>query len=626
MRTPWGARRDRREQELQAAEEFRSARRLAREDVTVLGEQVAELDVDLEGSHSHEVRDFHQETLDAYAAAAAALEEASTVQEVGSVEELLNKEGLAETQLRTDDAVKIYSLAEIEGAPEKFVSISGHVKRPGRYELFEENMTLYDLVFMTGGFDDKEYHKQTYLKRAELVRVMEDGVTKEIIPFNLEELLNKEGLAETLLRSEDAVRIYSLAEIEGAPEKFVSITGHVKRPGVYEFFEENMRLSDLLFQAGGFDDPIYRSMTFLGRFDLLRLDEDQMTRTIIPLHLGKVLDNPESPQNLALMPDDIIRVYPQTVFNAVKPVIIEGAVKNPGQFDLKTGMILKDLILEAGGVNADVYGYKVEVARIDPENKTFDNFAKVFSLTVDEKFSIVEVAFKKSGNPDEVEIERNGFLLQPFDVVSIRPDPYFSLQRKVTISGEVMYPGGYTILSPDEKITDIIKRAGGLRPEAYTTASRFTRQGQSIQVSFDQIIKNPRSNHNFNMQGGDEIVIVPRPNLVFVNGEVNNPGLRKFVPGKRLRYYINATGSYTPDADKWNVFVQLPNGDSFKMNPLTLFSPKVMDGSIITVGLEPPAEEPLNKTELAKDVASILADLAQVVIMVMLMTTTGTGG
>ena len=451
-------------------------------------------------------------------------------------------------------------------------------------------------------------------------------LTKEIIPFNLSDVLEKKGLAETLLRSEDAVRIYSLAEIEGAPEKFVSITGHVKRPGVYELFEENMRLSDLLFQAGGFDDPIYRSMTFLGRFDLLRLDEDQMTRTIIPLHLGKVLDNPESPQNLALMPDDIIRVYPQTVFNAVKPVTIEGAVENPGQFDLKTGMILKDLILEAGGVNADVYGYKVEVARIDPENKTFDNFAKIFSLTVDDKFSIVEVAFKKSGNPDEVEIERNGFLLQPFDVVSIRPDPYFSLQRKVAISGEVMYPGSYTILSPQEKVTDIINRAGGLRPEAYPAGSRFTRQGQTIQMSFDQIIKNPRSNRNYQVQEGDEIVIVQRPNLVFVNGEVNNPGLRKFVPGKRLRYYINATGGYTPDADKWNVFVQLPNGDSFKMNPLTLVSPKIMDGSIITVGLEPPEEEPLDKTELAKDVASILADLAQVVIMVMLMTTTGTGG
>lgn len=91
MRTPWGARRERREQELAAAEEFRAARRLAREDVTVLGEQVAELDVDVEGSRGHEVRDFHQEALDAYAAAAAALEEATTVQEVGAVEEVLDR-------------------------------------------------------------------------------------------------------------------------------------------------------------------------------------------------------------------------------------------------------------------------------------------------------------------------------------------------------------------------------------------------------------------------------------------------------------------------------------------------------------------------------------------------------
>jgi hypothetical protein len=131
--------------------------------------------------------------------------------------------------------------------------------------------------------------KLTYLQRAELVRVKEDSVTKEIIPFNLADVLEKKGLAETLLRSEDAVRIYSLAEIEGASEKFVSITGHVKRPGQYELFEENMMLSDLLFQAGGFDDLIYRSMTFLGRADLLRLDEGQITRTIIPLNLGEVL-------------------------------------------------------------------------------------------------------------------------------------------------------------------------------------------------------------------------------------------------------------------------------------------------------------------------------------------------
>ena len=526
--------------------------------------------------------------------------------------------------LQPMDRVQIYSLTEM--IPGHRVALSGHVKRPGRYPLLEE-MTLYDLIFKGGGFIDEEFRELTYLQRAELVRVKEDSVTKEIIPFNLADVLEKKGLAETLLRSEDAVRIYSLAEIEGAPEKFISIAGHVKRPGEYELFEENMMLSDLLFQAGGFDDPIYRSMTFLGRADLLRLDEGQITRTIIPLNLGEVLDNPESQQNLALRPDDIVRVYPKTLFNEVKQVTIEGSVKSPGQFDLKTGMTLKDLILEAGGVDINLFRYKVDIARIDPENNSFERFAEVITLTMDEKFTLSDVAYKNNINPGEVKkIKRTGFLLEPYDVVSIRPDPYFSLQRKVTITGEVMYPGSYTILSPDEKITDIIKRAGGLRPEAYTTASRFTRQGQTVQMSFDRIIRNPRSGHNFSVQGGDEIVIAQRPNLVFVNGEVNNPGLRKFVPGKRLRYYIDATGGYTPDADKWNVFVQLPNGDSFKINPLTLVSPKIMDGSIITVGQEPPEEEPLDKTEFAKEVASILADLAQVVIMVMLMTTTGTGG
>jgi len=114
------------------------------------------------------------------------------------------------------------------------------------------------------------------------------------------------------------------------------------------------------------------------------------------------------------------------------------------------------------------------------------------------------------------------------------------------------------------------------------------------------------------------IFIAKRPNLVFVKGEVNNPGIRKFVPGKRLRYYIDATGGYTPDADKGNVFVQLPNGDSFKLNQLSLFSPRVMDGSIVTVG-KLPEEKPIDKTEVAKEIASILADLAQVVVMVLLV-------
>ena len=149
---------------------------------------------------------------------------------------LLNKQGMSNMVLRTDDAIRIYSVNEIEGDT-RYVSISGHVKRPGRYELFEGNMTLYDLIFKAGGYVDEEYKKLTYLKRAELVRVNKDNDEKEIIPFNLGLVLDKQGMANTVLRIDDAVLIYSVLEIEG-DTRYVSISGHVKQPGRYELFED----------------------------------------------------------------------------------------------------------------------------------------------------------------------------------------------------------------------------------------------------------------------------------------------------------------------------------------------------------------------------------------------------
>ena len=147
-----------------------------------------------------------------------------------------------------------------EMVPRTYVSITGHVKRPGRF-LLQENMTLYDLIFKAGGYVDKEYKKLTYLKRAELVRVREDSDEKEIISFNLGQVLDKQGMASTILRTDDVIKIYSLAEIQGEAN-YVEISGHVKRPGRYELFEENMRIHDLLFMTGGFDDLLHKSRTF----------------------------------------------------------------------------------------------------------------------------------------------------------------------------------------------------------------------------------------------------------------------------------------------------------------------------------------------------------------------------
>ncbi|MBT3606981.1 MAG: hypothetical protein HN515_01895 [Candidatus Marinimicrobia bacterium] len=514
--------------------------------------------------------------------------------------------------LRGLDRVRVYGMTEM--VPRTYVSITGHAKRPGRF-LLQENMTLYDLIFKAGGYVDEEYKKLTYLKRAELVRVSKESDEKEIIPFNLGLVLDKQGIANTALRTDDAIRIYSVNEIEG-DTRYVSISGHVKRPGQYELFAGNMTLYDLIFKAGGFDDPLYKSQTFLSRADLIRFDNDRITQSIIPFNLDAVLSDKNNEQNIILLPGDEIRVYSEIVFNTVESVSINGIVRSPGTYNLKTGMTLKDLILEAGGLNANVYRYRVEVARIDPLNNNLDEYAEVITFNMDEKFS-VSSASSNDGSKKEFSATSNGFQLNPYDLVSIRPDPYFSNQKQVTISGEVLYPGQYIILTSDEKITDIIERAGGLRPNAYPDASQYTRKGVKINASLSDIIKNPKSKLNFKVQNGDEILILPHPNVVRIRGEVNTVGIHKYVSGKRLRYYLSLAGGLNPDADKRNIWVEYPNGDSKKFNYWSLLSPKIIDGSSIVVGKQK-EEEPFDRTEFAKEVTAILANLAQAIAVVAL--------
>ena len=337
------------------------------------------------------------------------------------LEKALEGDSSYNIELQWMDNIKIFSLSEM--IPDYSVTLRGHVKSPGTFKLMG-NMTLYDLLFEHGGFLDKEYKKRTYLGRAELVRTTDEGEEKEIITFNLGEVLDKRGLANTLLQIDDAVHIYSLEEIEGVTQ-FVSVSGHVKRPGKFELFENNMTAYDLLFKTGGFDDPLYLSGTFLKRADLLRYDEDRITQSIFPFHLQSVISSRMNKENFKLQPGDEIRVYAESVFNAVKNVNIKGVVNNPGEFSLKTGMVLKDLILEAGGLNSDVYRYKVEVARIDPNNMNITEYAEVISFDMDPKFSVSDIVSDNS--PSASSLDKTGeFILKPYDLISIRPDPYFS--------------------------------------------------------------------------------------------------------------------------------------------------------------------------------------------------------
>ena len=156
-----------------------------------------------------------------------------------------------------------------------------------------------------------------------------------------------------------------------------------------------------------------------------------------------------------------------------------------------------------------------------------------------------------------------------------------------------------------------------MRQEAYPKASILIRNDELIRVPFDKILKNDRSKDNFELLDGDEIIINAHPNIVTLVGEVNTPGNYKYYSNKNLRGYIKLAGGLTVDAEKDGIWVTYPDGTSKQLKRFWL-APRVYDGSVITVGREEETE-PLDKTELAKEIASIIADFLQIYISLTLL-------
>ena len=507
--------------------------------------------------------------------------------------------------LQDGDRIQIFSILDLR---QNVVSLRGAVTRPGRFDL-GDSLTLSALIEKADGLLG-----DAYMDRVDIVRIKPD-FTEQLIKINLDKALANDLNHDILLQGLDRVRIYGMTEM--VSQTYVSISGHVKRKGLY-FLQENMTVYDLLFKAGGFVDEEWKEKAYLERADLLRLNDDQITRTISKFNLGQLLESPGSSENFFLEPGDKIKIYNKDVFISVKPLTINGSVKNPGKYDLKEKMCLKDLIIEAGGISEHVYRYKVEIARIDPNNTNADKYATIISMDMDDDLCIInENGIKMSQKGNAIEAGNGMFFLQAYDIITVRPDPKFLMQKTVFVEGSVWYPGPYVIQSQDETVTDILARAGGLRPEAYPMGSTFSRGGVDIQYSYEKILKNPRSKFNFTVKSGDKITIREHPELIYIRGEVNSPGAYKYIPGKRYRYYIRHAGLYTSDANNGDIFLQFPDGTSAHHKRWWLISNKIPDGTIITVGKERETE-PFDKTSFAKDLAGIIGDLAQVIAMVLI--------
>ncbi|TFB09815.1 hypothetical protein E3V36_05730 [Candidatus Marinimicrobia bacterium MT.SAG.2] len=493
------------------------------------------------------------------------------------------------------DEVKIFSIHEIEGSYS--VTIRGQVKNPGRYPLLED-MNLYDLLFKAGGMLDPAYMKNTYLERADIIRIGDNSLKRDLITFNLGKLLDGDQNENIDLQNQDEIFIYSMTDIEGQPS--VRVSGHVKRPGRYRF-QDNMTIYDLLFKAGGMLDEDFRKETYLERADLLRLNDDGITRKTIPIHIGHVLLR-DPKEDIHLIDNDELIVYDIFTVERKKFVTITGRVKRPGQIELTDGMSLKDLLMRAGGYTNDAFRLHAEVARIDPFNLGEKSLADIIKVDLPKTLS--------GARPGD-----QGFLLKEYDRITVMRHPNWQLQRTVTISGEVNFPGEYSLKDKDEKLSDLIKRAGGMSSEAFEEGARFTRGGQRVIFDLNKALKSNSAKDDIVLRPGDSITIPKNPMVVSLSGALQTPGLLKYTPGKKSMYYIDRVGGFVKDADRRSVLITRANGRVDVGIKRFWWDPKVNEGDQIRVALKE-KKEPFDMSVFLKETASIAASFATVIFVI----------
>jgi protein involved in polysaccharide export with SLBB domain len=520
------------------------------------------------------------------------------------LKDVLNKTA-GEVALYDADEVQVFSILEEK---KNFVSITGAVWRPGRYELGKIR-TVDDLVTAAEGTKP-----ETFFGKADLERMRPD-LTREFITFNLSKALEGDPAHNVVLEPKDVIRLYSIHELEF--EKTVTISGHVKFPNTIPY-ADSLTLYDLVFKAGGLLDPEFQKHTYLERADLVRMNSDMITKRIIPFSLQRLLE--DSAYNIPLQPRDEVIIYGIEVTEVKdKYITIDGHVKNPGKYPLRSNMTLTDLVLLAGGFTEDASVLEAEVARIRPEGLRGDSLAIILRPKLSKEFAaaVANPGFHDTREKDyPVEGE---FRLQHRDYVSIHPNPNYKVQQIVSVEGDFTYPGLYVIERKGERISEILSRAGGPTKTSYLGGAQYFRDGKRLVIDLERAYRKKDPDHDVVVLIGDRIVFPPKPHTVLVTGEVNNAGLLSFIPGDNVSDYIDRAGELTDSAHY--AILTLPTGESKRVNfGWFRADPEVLDGSSILVIRKPP-EPPVERKEFdlgetIKDVFAIMASAATVIYLV----------
>jgi len=471
----------------------------------------------------------------------------------------------------------------------KTVHISGSVLRPAIYEL-KDNENLQSLLSFSGGVLSASNVDKAHLQRI-LPFAQRSGAQQMTQRIDID-------LKRYLVSKED-FPLHDMDNVEIVPlfsdlRNFVILSGAVQYPGTYQ--SDRMTLRDLIFEHGRMID----NKTFGQRADLIRLNEDKITTTIIPINL---YDLHSGKGNQAMRPGDEVIIYDIEVSRPIDlQITVEGEVRLPDTYSLHSNMTVTDAILRAGGFTRKALKTRFDVYRRDTTN--VEKLIQVFrSELPDETVSFTDESMRL-------------FFLSDGDRIVVRPDPKYSEGRFVTVSGAVTYTGTYALENKTERLASVIKKAGGFQTDAYLNGIVITRNGRRVIVDSDAIFKKKRKKEDIVLHNNDTIYVPRQPNTVLVSGEVNAPGFYGFIPGMNMRGYIDRAGGYTDSVNY--VLVADPSGETRKIKKKSNI--RVNDGTDIVVTKKPP--KPVSNRqgpttfEVIRDVLAITVSALTVVILV----------
>ena len=464
---------------------------------------------------------------------------------------LLNGKLTGDVRLQDNDIVTV-------GPYEALVNIAGKIKRPMFYEM-KKTESAATLLRYAGGFTGDAYTKAIRIHR-------KAGQMYSV--FNVGEF----DLNDFKLMDEDSVSVDSTLN---RYQNTVEVKGAVFRPGMYQVGGQICTVKSLIEAADGLTENA------IGQHAVMHRMKKDRTLEVKSVDILGILEG--NVPDIELRNEDVIYIGSREEEKEDQTITIHGEVNYPGIYKFASNETVEDLVLQAGGLTNAASLAKVDVSRriIEPNaTEAGDTLAFTYSFSLNPDFTIPQ--------------GETPFTLQPYDEVYIRRSPNYNEQQNVTIEGEVQFRGNYTLTSSNQRLSEVIKQAGGLTKRAYPEGAKLLRQmtqeeremmetmlrtaqrnsgNDSIDVKklltlttfpvaieLDKALANPGSDDDPYLREGDRIVVPRYTSTVSINGEVLYPNTVRYKAGEKADYYLDLAGGVSSTGKRSQTIIIYMNG------------------------------------------------------------------